>query len=63
MKNGLRFYQDEMRRLIFPGGKTITASPLWKKGLPERLRVYRGNAASNWWNALESDFPLTKKQF
>lgn len=63
MKSGLRFYQDEMRRLIFPGGKTITASPLWKKGLPERLRVYRGNAAANWWSALDSDFPLTKKQF
>lgn len=63
MKNGLRFYQNEMRRLIFPDGITTTASPLWKKGLPERLRVYRGNAASNWWNALESDFPLTKKQF
>lgn len=63
MKSGLRFYQSEMRRLIFPGGPTTTASPLWKSGLPERLRVYRGNAAANWWSALESDFPLTKKQF
>lgn len=62
MKSGLRFYQEEMRRLIFPGEPT-TSSPLWKKGLPDRLRVYRGNAAANWWSALESDFPLTQKQF
>lgn len=59
----LRAYQQELKRLIFLRDPEPSESPLWKEGLPERLRVYRNNARSNWADALDCDFARTRKQF
>src|SRR4029077_1787222 len=40
-----------------------TKSPLWNGSIPDRLDVYRNNTRSNWTDALDHDFPLTRKQF
>lgn len=59
----LRAYQEELRKLLFFQDKEPAESFLWKDGIPDRLRVYRNNTRSNWSDALDCDFALTKKQF
>ncbi len=59
----LRVFQEEMRRLIFPGAGRPEKSVLWGKDLPDRLGVYKNNTAANWVGTLDSDFPLTRGQF
>jgi len=60
---GLRAVQEELRRLIFIYPTEPADSTLWKAGLPDRLRVYRNNARTNWADTLDCDFRLTKGQF
>ncbi len=58
----LRALQEELGRLLFIGSN-VTASPFWKEGLPKRLEVYKNTVHGNCYDTLDSDFPLTKKQF
>ncbi len=59
----LRSYQEELKKLIFYRDDEPASSALWKDGIPARLNVYRNNTRSNWADALNSDFALTRKQF
>ncbi len=58
----LRALQEELNRILMVGS-TTTTSPFWKEGLPERLQVYKNTVHGNCYDTLDSDFPLTKKQF
>lgn len=48
--------------MLFIGG-SMDSSPLWKDGVPKRLNVYRNTVHGNCYDTLDSDFPLTMKQF
>lgn len=60
---GLRAFQEEFKRLVFFQETEPASSSLWKDGLPPRLGVYRNNTRANWTDALDSDFPMTRRQF
>jgi hypothetical protein len=59
----LRAYQDELKKLLFFRTPEAGQSILWKDQIPERLKVYRNNTRTNWSDALDYDFTLTRKQF
>jgi hypothetical protein len=59
----LRAYQEDLKKLIFLKETETGESLLWGKVLPERLKVYRSKSRTNWTDALDSDFPLTRSQF
>jgi hypothetical protein len=61
--SGLRAFQEEMRRQIFPGAAPGGSAALWGGPPPERLKVYRNNVGSNWRGTLDVDFRLTMAQF
>jgi hypothetical protein len=58
----LQSLQRELKRLLFIGGST-ESSPFWKEGPPARLQVYRNTVHGNAYDTLDSDYPLTMKQF
>ena len=60
---GLRTYQEDLKKLIFPGDKEPGRSALWGKQIPARISVYRNNTRSNWSDTLDCDFALTRAQF
>ena len=59
----LRTYQEELKKLIFFRKHEAERSILWENAPPARLQVYRNNARTNWTDALDHDFALTRKQF
>jgi hypothetical protein len=61
--SSLKDVQEEIKKLVFYGETEKTKSFLWKEQLPSRLDVYRHNTRSNWSDALDHDFPLTRNQF
>lgn len=63
MSVSLRTFQEDMRRLLVPGGAAASRSAVWGDAVPDRLRVYRNNVSSNWADTLDVDFRLTKAQF
>lgn len=63
MTAGLRAYQEELKRLVFFRDAQPSSSALWGGRLPGRLGVYRNNARCFWTEALDADFPLTRRQF
>jgi hypothetical protein len=58
----LRALQEELSRLLFVGSKA-DSSRFWQEGLPQRLQVYRNTVHGNAYDTLDSDYPLTQKQF
>jgi hypothetical protein len=62
MGSQLRALQEDLKNLIF-FGKQASHSAFWGHDIPKRLGVYRNNVHMNWTETLESDFPLTQKQF
>jgi hypothetical protein len=59
----LRAFEEELKRLVFFRDDEPTRSFLWGEKIPPRMSVYRNNARTNWTDALDSDFPLTRAQF
>lgn len=59
----LKALQEEMKDHLFFRDRAPRTSALWGNAVPDRLRVYRNNTRTNWTNALDHDFPLTRKQF
>ena len=58
----LRTLQEELSKILSIGSQ-VKESHLWKEGLPQRLQVYRNTVHGNAYDTLDSDYPLTKKQF
>jgi hypothetical protein len=59
----LRALQEELKKILFLKEDAPATSSLWPEGIPTRLNVYRNTIHINWQDALQYDFPLTKKQF
>lgn len=59
----LRAYQEDLKNLVFFREKEADESAVWGKALPDRLKVYRNNARTNWTDTLDCDFSLTRAQF
>lgn len=58
----LRALQEELKKLL-PIGWTQKRSQFWGDNFPARLQVYRNTVHGNCYDTLDSDFPLTQKQF
>jgi hypothetical protein len=58
----LRALQEELGKILSVGSE-INESRFWKEGLPSRLQVYRNTVHGNAYDTLDSDYPLTMKQF
>ncbi len=59
----LRDVERDLKNLLFFKDQLPKRSRLWGDQIPERLSVYRNNTRTNWTDALDHDFPLTRKQF
>jgi hypothetical protein len=59
---GRRAYHEAFKDLLLRE-RGVKRAASWGGAPPARLRIYRHNAHTNWKEALDQDFPLTRKQF